>query len=118
MTYVTMARGYARRLVETEARRSGLSQKAALAAVASRLRESPSTLWSLLYRAPKRISADLLETLHTAVEREIRREIGALENELAKLARSPGRIDPRTIEAVDAGIRELKASLSGADRTH
>jgi septal ring factor EnvC (AmiA/AmiB activator) len=115
MTYVTTARGYARRLVETEARRSRLSQKAALTAVASRLRESPSTLWSLLYRSPKRVSADLLDTLHAAVEREIRREIGALENELADLARSPRRVDPRTIEAVEAGIRELRKSLCGAE---
>lgn len=73
------------------------------------------TLWSLLYRAPKRVSADLLDALHCAVEREIRREIGALENELAALAQSSRRIDPRTIEAVEAGVRQLKMSLTEAE---
>jgi hypothetical protein len=107
MSSVTIARIYARRLVETEARRSGRNHRD----------ESPATVWSLLYRALKRLIADLLCTLQTQVEREIRREIGALEDELAALAQSPRRLDPHTLAEVEQGLAQLRSSLTGFDRS-
>lgn len=115
MTSVSIATAHARRLVELETRRSGSTTKAAIRSVATRLREPPGSVWSLLYRAPKRISADLFHALEAAVEREIRREIGAHENELATLKSGCGRLDPRKIAEVEAGLARLKSSLRQPD---
>lgn len=113
MSAVLVASGYARRLVEGEARRSGWPLKAALRPVARRLRASPGALWSLLFRPPKQISADLLSALEAAVEAELIREIKALEHELATLRATARRPNPRTIAEVEEGLVRLKQALAG-----
>ena len=111
MTSVTLARRLARRLVDSEARRTSTTTKQAIASVARRLRAPHGTIWGLLFRLPKQINADLLKTLEAAVEREIKREIGALEDELATLRSGTRRIDPGTLEEVEAGLVRLRAIL-------
>jgi hypothetical protein len=114
MTTVAMGTSFARRLVESEARRSGNPLTAACRTVASRLKCPPGAIWSLVFRAPKRINADLLFALQEAVEREIKREIGQLENELLALGNSVSRVDPRTIAEVEEGLAALRSKLRGA----
>jgi ribosomal protein L29 len=113
VTAVVHAAGYARRLVEGEARRSGQPLKAAARSVARRLKTSPGSVWSLLFRPPKQVSADLLFALEGAVDREITREIEALQHELATLRQKGRRVNPRTIGEVEAGIARLKTILHG-----
>lgn len=113
VTTVVIASGYARRLVEAEARRSREPLKVALNPVARRLKAAPGALWSLLFRPPKQISADLFAALEAALEGEIQREIRALEHELATLRATSRRSDRGTLEEVEAGIARLKAALRG-----
>jgi hypothetical protein len=116
MTAVAYASGYARRLVEGEARRSGQPLKIAARSVARRLKTSPGAIWGLLFRLPKQVNADLLFALHGAVDQEIVREIEALQDELANLRRKDRRPDPIALEAIDADIARLRAVLRSAAR--
>jgi hypothetical protein len=111
MIYVAEASGYARRLVEDEARRNGQPIKVAARAVARRLKSSPSSIWSLLFRPPKQVSASLLFALHAAVERQIVREIEALNNELVSLRQKGRRTDPSTLAEVEESLARLRARL-------
>jgi hypothetical protein len=111
MSTVALASGYARRLVEGEASRTGQPIKAALKPVSRRVRATPSTLWSLLFRPPKQISADLLAALAGAMEAELSAEIRRLQNELGALQTAMHRFDPRKIAEVEAGIARLRAVL-------
>lgn len=113
MIYVAEASGYARRLVEDEAHRNGQPIKVAARTVARRLRTSPSSIWSLLFRPPKQISASLLFALQAAVERQIVREIEALNNELVSLRQKGRRVDPGTLEEIETDIARLRARLNG-----
>lgn len=114
MTAVAYASGYARRLVEGEARRTGQPLKVAARAVARRLKTPPGAVWGLLFRPPKQVNADLLFALHGAVDHEIVREIEALQDELAKLRRKDRLPDPRALAAVEKDIARLKTVLQGA----
>jgi ribosomal protein L29 len=116
MTAVAFASGYARRLVEGEARRSGQPLKGAARAVARRLRTSHGSIWSLLFRPPKQVNADLLFALEGAVDQEINREIEALKNELAQLRQKGRRAHLDTLAAVEADLARLKAVLRGGAR--
>lgn len=120
MMYVAQASGYARRLVETEARRNGQPLKTAARSVARRLKASPGAIWSLLFRPPKQVSANLLFALETAVDHELEREIGELQHELATHragARQARRLDPGTRAEVEKDIARLRAVLAGEGRT-
>lgn len=117
MIYVARASGYTRRLVETEARRSSQPIKTAARAVARRLRISHGAIWNLLFRPPKQISANLLFALETAVDSELERELGELENELARHragALKARRLDPSTRAEIEADVARLRALLEGA----
>jgi len=111
MSTVALASGYARRLVESEARRTGEPIKVALAPVARRLRAAPATLWSLLFRPPKQVSADLLAALEAAMEHELNAEIRTLQNELATLRAKALGSHHRKIAEVQEGIARLRAAL-------
>jgi hypothetical protein len=111
MNTVALASGYARSLVENEARRTGQPIKAALKPVSRRVRTTPSALWSLIFRPPKQISADLLAALAAAMEAELLAEIGRLRNELEALQKAMHRISPRKIAEVEAGIARLRSLL-------
>ncbi|MFL5063430.1 MAG: hypothetical protein ACJ8FU_08395 [Xanthobacteraceae bacterium] len=108
--------GYARRLVEAEAQRSGQPIKAASRTIARRLRTSHGSIWSLLFRPPKDIGASLLRSLETALETELQKEIEALHVELAALRKNARRPDPRTLAEVEEGITSLRAALRGEPR--
>ena len=115
MDGVTVASGYARRLVEGEARRSGLGIKDAVQPVARRLRASHGSVWGLLFRVPKDISKTLFDRLEAAVEREVIRDMGALENELAAIRASSGGSRTRTLAEAEASLARLKAALGGGE---
>ena len=81
--YVEAAREMAASLEDNEVA-NGIERKYARAKVASLSGISYGLLHSLRYRPPKTIAADLFDRLCTAVERQARRKIGDLENEIAK----------------------------------
>ena len=114
MPTVTVAASYTRRLVESRARETGASVKDAARDVAAHLRQPYGSIWGLLFRAPKTVSAELLVALQEAVERQVRREINALENELLAVRLGSLRRDDRALEEIEAGIAGLKARLRPA----
>lgn len=114
MPTVTVAASYTRRLVESRARETGASVKDAARDVAAHLRQPYGSIWGLLFRAPKTVSAELLVALQEAVERQVRREINALENELLAVRLGSIRRDDRALEEIEAGIAGLKARLRSA----
>lgn len=113
MDGVTLAGGYARRLVKNESRRSRSNVHAAIATVARRVKASPSTIWSLLYRAPKKMNDSLLSSLEEAVRREIELEIGCLNVELVAIRSGVRRIDPVALAEVETDLARLRAILQG-----
>lgn len=114
MPTVTVAASYTRRLVESRARETGASVKDAARDVAAHLRQPYGSIWGLLFRAPKTVSAELLVALQEAVERQVRREINALENELLAVRLGSLRRDDRALEEIETGIAGLKARLRTA----
>lgn len=114
MSDVAVASGYARRLVGWEQRRSDLPIREAIVPVARRLKTSQNAIWCLMFKAPKVITTHLYSALEAAVEREIIREIGALENELAAIRGGSRRLAPGAIDEMEAGIARLKATLAEA----
>lgn len=114
MTTVSTASHYTRRLVESRARETGASVKGAARDVAAHLRQPYGSIWGLLFRAPKTVSAELLVALQEAVERQVRREINALENELLAVRLGSLRRDDRALEEIEAGIAGLRARLDRA----
>ncbi|GJE45463.1 hypothetical protein [Methylobacterium soli] len=114
MTTVATASRYARRLVEVEARTTGQPVKEVAKHVAARLRQPYGSIWGLLFRAPKTVSAELLVALQEAVERQVRLEIQALENELLAVRLGALRRDDRALEEIEAGIAGLKARLAAS----
>lgn len=111
MIYVAQASGYARRLVEAEAHEHGQPLKTAAKSVARRIKVPPGSIWSLLFRPPKQISANLLYALHAAVEKQIVREIEALNAELVELRRKGAHPNQGTLQEVEAGIARLRSLL-------
>lgn len=113
MTTVTTASLYARRLVEGEARATGEPIKEVAKQVATRLRQPYGSIWGLLFRAPKTVSAELLVALQEAVEKQVRLEIAALENELLAVRLGALRRDEGALQEIEAGIAGLRAKLRG-----
>lgn len=114
MTTVVMASRYARRLVENEARATGQPMKEVAKHVAARLRQPYGSIWGLLFRSPKTVSAELLVALQEAVEKQVRLEIQALENELLAVRLGTLRRDAGALEEIEAGIEGLRARLAAS----
>ena len=114
MPTVTVASRYTRRLVESHARETGAPIKDAARDVAARLRQPYGSIWGLMFRAPKTVSAELLVALQEAVEKQVRREINALENELLAVRLGAIRRDARALEEIEEGIAGLRARLQAA----
>lgn len=114
MTMVLTARAYARRIVEGEARATGQPIKEVAKHVATRLRQPHGSIWALLFRAPKTVSADLMVALQEAVEKQVRQEIQALENELLAVRLGAIRRDAAALAEIEEGIAGLRARLRGA----
>lgn len=112
MFHVAIASGYARRLCEAEAGRSGASLREAASIVARRLRCTPNAIAALLYQPPKSVCADLLAALTAAVETEIAREIRELETELARLAAGRLRRSPVEISEMASDLARLRDRLA------
>lgn len=108
---VEAAKAWASRLVAGEAARSGTNTRDAAARVARRLRSSKSTVLALLYSPPKDVGARLYEALQNAVEAEVRREIEALQNELAALGGGRNSLDQSQIQEVEADLLALREKV-------
>jgi hypothetical protein len=102
---VDVARGWVRRLLAGEQRRSGIPVRQAAATVARRARMTPAAVMALAYEPPKDIGVSTFEALRAAVENEIKAEIEALTHELA-LARV------RNPVARGNEIQEIEADLA------
>lgn len=113
MSTVALASGYARRLVEAEARRAGLSVKQAIPVIARRIKAPAGCVWGLLFRQPKQVSFDLFVCLEEAVVRDLQRQIGALENELALLVSKPAPLDLRAVAEIETDIARLRKTVRG-----
>jgi hypothetical protein len=115
MSSVSVASGYARRLVEAEARRTGRSVKQAIPAVARHIKAPVGCVWGLLFRAPKQISFDLFICLEEAVARDLRRQIGALEDELvAVTSRADRPLSLCAVAEIEADLARLREAVRGA----
>lgn len=115
MPTVAMATAYTRRLVEHEARISGEPIKEVAKHVATRLRQPYGSIWGLLFRSPKTVSAELLVALQEAVEKQVRLEIQALENELLAVRLGSLRRDAGALQEIEAGLAGLRAKLREHD---
>jgi hypothetical protein len=111
MSSVAVAGTYARRLVETEARRSSTRLKDAIPIVARRLRTSRNSVYSLIFQPPKKIDLDLYIALEDAVVGDLAREIGALEHEMSRIASGQIRRTSAEVFEVEEGLADLKARL-------
>ncbi|MGA0595637.1 hypothetical protein [Enterovirga sp. CN4-39] len=111
MSTVPVASSYARQLVEAEQRVVGGNIKAAIKSVARKLKRPAGTVWNLLFRVPKEVSADLFFALEEAVERKVERQIKDLENELAAIRASRRRLNPRVVEDIETTIEGLRKAL-------
>jgi hypothetical protein len=114
MSSVSIASGYARRLVEAEAKRQRVSVKQAIPAVARHIKVPVGCVWGLLFRVPKQVSFDLFASLEEAVARDLRKQIGALENELVSITSRPGRaLTPSAVSEIEADLARLRAAVGG-----
>lgn len=114
MSSVALASGYARRLVENEAKRAGLSVKQTIPVVARQIKAPVGAVWGLLFRVPKQISFDLFVSLEEAVARDLRKQIGALENELAAFNSRPRTsLNLGQVEEIEADIARLRDAVRG-----
>ena len=111
--YVEEARDWARALVTSEQRTAGEVEQA-IRNVARRERLSRGTLWSLLYRPPKRIAAEIYFALGRAYELECERQMRRFEIEREKTAPKT-RLGAALVRAADALAGETGEGLNGAD---
>ena len=79
--------------------------------VARRVKSSPRRLLSLLYEASKEVSTGLYRALARAVQRELRLEIEALENEMASARAGLVEREASEMEEIAATISDLKERL-------
>lgn len=97
VAYVDRARGWAKRLEDAEAARSGMPVADARKAVARRLAMSPGTLENLRKGRLKAVAAHWYDTLRAGVIRELESELRHVQHEIA-VARQTG-LDPASGEA-------------------
>jgi len=109
---VTIAASYtlARRTVERDQMRLGLTQEQAAATIARRIREAPGTILRLVKGQAKRVDHAVREKLTAYAVRQLETEIQGLEHELALLRAGHG--DARAdrfdeVETLLAKAREL-----------
>lgn len=112
MIGVAKAGRYARRLVDRERFATGQPIKRVIGAVAARLKQPRGSIFGLLFRKPKTVSVELMEALEAAVEKEVRREIASLENELRALSLGIVRRNSDDLEEIAADLGKLRARLT------
>jgi hypothetical protein len=101
----------ARRVIEREQSREGLTKEQATAAIARRIREAPGTIIGIAKARAKRIDANVRDKLTAYAIRQLEQEIMRLEHELA-IARQIG-ADPRAnkIDQVEALLAQARALI-------
>ena len=95
---VIQAKGWMTRLVQLESRGPGDVDNA-LRRIARRYGLEYGALWSLRYRSPKRIWADVYNALHSAYAAECDRQMRALQHDLEITRRSAGPDHPAVVAA-------------------
>lgn len=113
--YVDTAEGWAKRLEDREAARSGTTVAEARRVIATRTTVAPGTLENLRKGRLKAIAAHVYERLRASVIKELEAEVRALEHEL-QLLRATG-ADPRhgEIDAVVASLASVRKALGLED---
>lgn len=113
MTAVPICQRYARRIVESEARKTGEPITQCIKAVSRRLQVSHGSIWALLYRSPKDVRSRLAEALAEEVQRTLRGEINALENELLAVRLGSLGRSPSEMEEIATDLARLKTRVRG-----
>lgn len=106
---IAASHAIARRAVEREQMRRGLTQEQAAGWIAGRIREAPGTILRLVKGQAKRIDRAVSDKLTAFAVRQLETEIQGLEHELAVLRRSGA--DPRSL-----CIAEIEGHLAHARR--
>lgn len=111
--YVDRARGWAKRLEDNEASRSGAALKDARRTVARKTGIAPGTFENLRNGRINAIAVHVFDALRGAVERELISEIGRLEHEL-QILRQAG-VDAREDQmgAVERHLASARQALKG-----
>lgn len=115
---VTQAKAFAGALLRWEARGPGDTENA-MRRIARRHGIEYGQLWSLRYRAPKRIWADVLTKITLAYEAERQRQLRALQHETELTAAIAAGTDLDSVSKARAVLRQATASshaLVGEDR--
>ena len=111
MSAVPACKAWARRLVDAEARQTGRPVKDCIRSVARRLREPHGSILALLYRDPKDVRSRLVSALADEVERTVRGEIAALENELLAVRLGAARRSTHELAEIEADLAGLRTRL-------
>ena len=109
---VSQAKAYAQQLLRWESRGPGDTDNA-LRRIARRHGINYSALWSLRYRAPKRIWADVLSSILVAYETERLRQLRKLENDAEETARLAPGIDLNSVAKARAILRQAADAVDG-----
>jgi hypothetical protein len=104
---VSDARSWANNLILREARGPGDTENA-MRRLAARYGLDFGALWSLRYRPPKRIFADVYFSLKAAYEAECERQLRLLEHELA-ITKAKAGADHPAVRAVEALVRSASS---------
>jgi hypothetical protein len=107
---VTQAKAFASDLLRWEARGPGDTDNA-MRRVARRYGIEYGQLWSLRYRAPKRIWADVLTAIREAHEAERQRQLRALAHETELTAALAAEHQPNSVAKACAVLRQAKDAL-------
>lgn len=110
---VIQAKGLASEMLRWESRGPGDTDNA-LRRIAQRHGIEYGALWSLRYRAPKRIWADVANAIAAAYENERQRQLRKLAHEAEITAAVAGARSPRVAKA-RAVLRQAKGAANGVE---
>jgi hypothetical protein len=110
---VTIAASYsmARRAVERDQMRLGLTQEQAAATIARRIREAPGTVLRLVKGQAKRIDAAVKDKLTAYVCRQLETEIEGLSHELALYRAGIGNASADRLDEAEALLARARALM-------
>lgn len=109
---VSQAKALAQELLRWESRGPGDTDNA-MRRIARRYGINYSALWSLRYRSPKRIWADVLTGIVVAYETERERQLRKLGNETEETARLATGIDLNSVAKARLVLRQAALSSQG-----
>lgn len=113
MSTVDLAADYATRLVANETHALGGDTDEAMRRVEARYGVGYWTLWSLRYKRPKSVSADVLSRLRGAYLAACERQLANLQHEIAvERARTGNDTDAALLDEAEAMVAKLRSRRS------